>query len=86
MPGLNLVANEGFDGSGAHKKRGNFLTDNNPIRNFSKITFPPQIQEEMHIRGKIQKLYQQGYAKPSMINSFVSKIKSVLLGNENNNH
>ncbi len=86
MPGVNLIANEGFDGSGAHSKKGNFLTDNNPIRNFSKITFPPQIQEEMHIRGKIQKLYQQGYAKPSMINSFVSKIKSVLLGNENNNH
>ena len=86
MPGVNLIANEGFDGSGVHSKKGNFLTDNNPIRSLSKSAFPPQIKEEKHIRGKIEKLYQQGYAKPSMINSFVNKIKSVLLGNENNNH
>lgn len=86
MPGVNLIANEGFDGSGAHSKKGNFLTDNNPIRSLSESTFPPQILEEKHIRGKIEKLYQQGYAKPSMINSFVNKIKSVLLGNENNHH
>jgi hypothetical protein len=86
MPGLNLVANEGFDGSGAHKKRGNFLTDNNPIRNLSKINFPHHVVEEKHIRKKIQKLYEQGFSKPSFIISFVNKIKSVLLGNENNNH
>jgi hypothetical protein len=86
MPGVNLIANEGFDGSGAHSKKGNFLTDHNPIRSLPESTFPPQIQEEKHIRGKIEKLYRQGYAKPSMINSFVNKIKSVLLGNENNHH
>ena len=86
MPGLNLVANEGFDGSGAHKKRGNFLTDNNPIRNLSKINFPHHVVEEKQIRKKIQKLYEQGFSEPSFIISFVNKIKSVLLGNENNNH
>ncbi len=86
MPGVNLIANEGFDGSGAHSKKGNFLTDNNSIGSLSEITFPPQIKEEKHIRGKIEKLYKQGYAKPTMINSFFNKIKSVLLGNENNHH
>jgi glycosyltransferase involved in cell wall biosynthesis len=86
MPGVNLIANEGFDGSGAHHKKGNFLTDNNPIGSFSQIDFPAQIKEEKPIRMKIEALYQKGHAKPSMINSFVSKIKSVLLGNENNHH
>jgi hypothetical protein len=86
MPGVNLIANEGFDGSGVHSKKGNFLTDNNPIGSCSKIDFPAQIKEDIHIRKKIVKLYQNGYGKPTLINSFVSKIKSVLLGNENNNH
>lgn len=86
MPGINLVSNIGFDGSGAHQKHGNFLTDNNPIGHKLMMQFPAIVQEEKEIRKKIEQLYQKGYARPSLIKSFVNKIKSVLLGNENNNH
>lgn len=86
LPGINLISNTGFDGSGAHKKNGNFLTDNNPIGTLPVINFPMQVKEEPKIRKKIEKLYRKGYAKPTFIRSFINKIKSLLLGNENNNH
>lgn len=84
MPGENLIANTGFDGSGHHKKRGNFLTDNNAIGNFKIKEFPIEVKEDLNVRKKIEKLYKKGFSKPSFINSFVNKIKSVLLGNEKN--
>lgn len=86
MPGFNQICNVGFDGSGSHQKHGNFLTDNNSIVDKVTIVFPIEIVEEKPIRTKIQKLYAKGYAKPSKMISFVNKIKSVLLGNEKNNH
>lgn len=86
MPGINLIENVGFDGTGTHKTNGNFLTDKNHIGQLSAINFPHQIKEESKIRKKIVALYNQGYAKPSLISSFVNKIKRVLLANENNNH
>jgi hypothetical protein len=86
MPGVNLISNVGFDGSGAHKKKGNFLTDTNPVLKLDNFEFPTELVEPNHIRKKLIKLYSKGYAKPSFLKSFVNKIKSVLLGNENNHH
>jgi hypothetical protein len=75
MPGVNLIANVGFDGSGAHQKKGNFLTDNNPIQNLPQIIFPAAIKEELYIRKKIENLYQRGYAKPNIMQTLINKIK-----------
>lgn len=86
MPGLNLIGNTGFDGSGVHQKNGNFLTDKNLVMDQINLTFPNQIEEQKHIRMKIAKLYANGYERPFFMKNFVNKIKSVLLGNENNHH
>lgn len=86
MPGINLIANVGFDGTGTHKTNGNFLTNNNAVGQLSKLSFPAKIIEDPKIRKKIVALYHRGYRQPSLISSFVNKIKRVLLANENNNH
>jgi len=75
MPGVNLISNTGFDGSGQHNKRGNFLTDNNNIGQLNEINFPMQIKEEPSIRKKMNLLYYKGFAKPTFLSSFINKIK-----------
>lgn len=86
MPGINLIENAGFDGTGTHKTNGNFLTNNNAVGQLSKLNFPAEITEDPKIRKKIIALYHQGYARSTWISSFVNKIKRLLLANENNNH
>lgn len=86
MPGVNLIDNTGFDGSGAHQKNGNFLTDNNTIGSLPVIQLPSTINEQKSIRNKIEKLYKKGYAKQSALTTFINKIKSVILSNEKTNH
>lgn len=86
MPGINLVSNVGFDGSGAHQKNGNFLTDNNPIGNLHEVKFPETVSEDLYIRKKIEKLYKIGYGNPNSLLTFFNKIKTLLLGNEKFNY
>jgi hypothetical protein len=78
MSGKNLVTNIGFDGTGVHKKNGNFLTDNNPIQKLQEIRFPNSIVEIPEIRKKVIKLYKNGLSKPTLINKFNVKLKRFL--------
>jgi hypothetical protein len=78
MSGKNLVANIGFDGTGVHKKNGNFLTDNNPILKLKSIHFPNQILETPQVRNKIIKLYKNGLGKPTLLTRFTLKLKTLL--------
>ncbi len=78
MPGKNLVNNIGFDGTGAHKKNGNFLTNNNPITNILPIELPDSIEEKPLIRKKIIQLYRQGLTKPTKLKKILNKFKRLL--------
>jgi len=78
MPGKNLVNNIGFDGSGAHKKNGNFLINNNPTVVLKKYKLPDLVEEDTLIRKKIIQLYHNGMSKPSMLNKIINKIKRKL--------
>ena len=76
MPGKNLVANIGFDGTGEHQKNGNFLTDNNPIQAVDNFEFPAEISEKKNVRKKMISLYQNGSKQHSLFNKFKQKLKN----------
>ncbi len=78
MPGKNLVNNIGFDGSGAHKKNGNFLTNNNLISNILPIELPNIIEEKPLVRKKIIQLYRHGLTKPTKLKRILNKFKRLL--------
>lgn len=80
MPGINLINNVGFDGSGRHGGKGNFLTDTNPIGKIQELRFPSEVGEPIHIRKKLEKLYKQGYAQKGNWTYFFSRIKKLFLG------
>lgn len=76
MSGVNLITNQGFDGSGTHQQKGNFLTDHNPVGTMSSINFPNQISELAKVRQKIEKLYRNGFGKPTFIKAILGKLMS----------
>ncbi len=76
MPGKNLVANIGFDGTGEHQKNGNFLTDNNPIQALNNFEFPAEISEKKNVRKKMISLYQNGARQHNLFNKFKLKLKN----------
>lgn len=78
MSGKNLVSNTGFDGTGVHKKNGNFLTDNNPILKLKEIHFPAEIDELSSVRKKIIQLYKRGLGKANLISKIIHKLTSVI--------
>lgn len=78
MPGKNLIANIGFDGSGVHKKNGNFLTDNNPVQKLGEISYPDNINEPKKVREKIIKLYKKGLGKKTLFDRLLNKLNRLL--------
>lgn len=79
--GANLIDNTGFDGSGSHRKKGNFLTDHNPIKRPLNNQFPNQIKENKEVRNKIVKLFQKGLSKPGIFRQMLHRFKSKLVKN-----
>jgi hypothetical protein len=75
--GANLVVNAGFDGSGAHHKTGNFLTDHNPLKMFEELKYPEHIGERGEVRKKLERIYQKGLKPPGVLRRLLWKIPGI---------